>query len=74
MDVEAPQGLLRAFAQREDPRVNRTKRHSLPDILAIAICGVICGADGWVQIAKFGQCKLEWSRPSWNCPNGIPSH
>jgi predicted transposase YbfD/YdcC len=74
MDVEAPRGLLRAFAQLKDPRVNRTKRHSLPDILAIAICGVICGADGWVQIAKFGRCKQEWFKTFLELPNGIPSH
>jgi predicted transposase YbfD/YdcC len=74
MDVGAPCGLLRAFAQLKDPRVNRTKRHSLPDILAIAICGVICGADGWVQIAKFGRCKQEWFQTFLELPNGIPSH
>lgn len=74
MDVEAPRGVLRAFDQLKDPRVNRTKRHSLPDILAIAICGVICGADGWVQIAKFGRCKQEWFQTFLELPNGIPSH
>jgi predicted transposase YbfD/YdcC len=74
MDVGAPCGLLRAFAQLKDPRVKRTRRHSLPDILAIAICGVICGADGWVQIAKFGRCKQEWFKTFLELPNGIPSH
>jgi predicted transposase YbfD/YdcC len=74
MDVEAPRGVLRAFAQLKDPRVNRTRRHSLPDILAIAICGVICGADGWVQIAKFARCKQEWFQTFLELPNGIPSH
>jgi len=74
MDVEAPRGVLRAFAQLKDPRVNRTRRHSLPDILAIAICGVICGADGWVQIAKFGRCRKEWFETFLELPNGIPSH
>ena len=74
MDVEAPRGVLRAFAQLKDPRVNRTRRHSLPDILAIAICGVICGADGWVQIARFGRCKQEWFQTFLELPNGIPSH
>ena len=74
MDVEAPRGVLRAFAQLKDPRVNRTRRHSLPDILAIAICEVICGADGWVQIARFGRCKQEWFQTFLELPNGIPSH
>jgi predicted transposase YbfD/YdcC len=74
MDVNAPPGLLRAFAELKDPRVNRTKRHSLGDILAIAICAILCGADGWTQVAKFGRCKLQWFQTFLDLPNGIPSH
>jgi predicted transposase YbfD/YdcC len=74
MDVNAPQGLLRAFAQLEDPRMDRTRKHSLSDILALAICAVICGADGWVQVAHFGRSKEEWFRTFLDLPNGIPSH
>lgn len=74
MDVEAPKGPLRAFAELKDPRVNRTKRHRLTDVLAIAICAVICGADGWVQVAKFGRCKRKWFETFLELPNGIPSH
>jgi hypothetical protein len=40
MDVKAPRGLLRYFAELPDPRMNRTKRHLLGDILTIAICAV----------------------------------
>jgi predicted transposase YbfD/YdcC len=74
MDVEAPRGLLRAFADLKDPRVNRTKRHLLSDILAVAICAIICGADGWTQVAKFGRCKLKWFRTFLALPHGIASH
>jgi predicted transposase YbfD/YdcC len=74
MDVDAPGGLLRYFGELKDPRVNRTKRHLLLDIVTIAICGVICGADGWAQIAFFGRCKQEWFRTFLALPNGIPSH
>ncbi len=74
MDVTAPRGLLRAFVHLKDPRVNRTKHHSLGDILAVAICAIICGADGWTQVAKFGRCKLQWFRTFLELPNGIPSH
>jgi len=74
MDVEAPRGLLRAFAQLKDPRMNRTKLHSLTDILAIAICAVICGADGWAQVQQFGNCKKKWFKTFLDLPNGIPSH
>jgi predicted transposase YbfD/YdcC len=74
MDVEAPRGLLRAFADLKDPRVNRTKRHLWGDILAVAICAIICGADGWTQVAKFGRCKLKWFRTFLELPHGIASH
>ena len=58
----------------EDPRIDRTKRHQLLDIVTIAICGTICGADSWVDIELFGQCKEEWFRTFLDLPNGIPSH
>ncbi len=74
MDVDAPRGLLRAFEALEDPRMDRTKEHSLPDILGIAICAVICGADGWTQMEMFGQSKEKWFRTFLDLPNGIPSH
>ena len=44
MNVEAPRSLLHAFAKLKDPRMDRTKKHSFPDILALAICIVICSA------------------------------
>jgi len=74
MDVDAPRGLLRAFESLEDPRMDRTKEHSLPDILGIAICAVICGADGWTQMEMFGQSKQKWFHTFLDLPNGIPSH
>jgi predicted transposase YbfD/YdcC len=74
MDVDAPGGLLRHFGQLKDPRVNRTKKHSLTDILTLAICAVICGADGWAQVAQFGRCKFKWFKTFLELPNGIPSH
>jgi len=74
MDVEAPRGLLRIFGDVEDPRVERTKLHLLPDILAITLCVVICGADTWMEIELFGQAKIEWLRTFLALPHGIPSH
>lgn len=62
------------FAEVEDPRIDRTKDHELLDILVIAICGVICGADGWVGIEAFGNAKLDWLETFLDLPNGIPSH
>ena len=58
----------------EDPRIERSKRHRLMDIITIAICAVICGADSWVYVELFGQSKEEWFRTFLELPNGIPSH
>ena len=60
------------FAQMSDPRIDRTKRHNLIDILTIAICAVICGADSWVAIELYGCTKYEWLKTFLDLPNGIP--
>ena len=62
------------FQDLEDPRIERSKRHGLLDILTIAICAVICGADSWVHVEMFGKSKEEWFRSFLDSPNGIPSH
>ncbi|MDZ4876612.1 MAG: ISAs1 family transposase ISAsp2 [Chroococcidiopsis cubana SAG 39.79] len=62
------------FAQMPDPRVERTKRHQLIDIITIAICAVICGADTWVEMEIYGQAKHQWLKQFLELPNGIPSH
>jgi predicted transposase YbfD/YdcC len=62
------------FTQMEDPRVERTKQHKLIDIITIAICAVICGADTWVDIETYGSSKIEWLKQFLELPNGIPSH
>ena len=65
--------LLDYFADVTDPRVERTKLHKLEDILAIAICATICGAEGWYEMAFFGQCKQQWFETFLELPNGIPT-
>jgi hypothetical protein len=62
------------FSILPDPRVERTRRHNLQDILTIAICAVIGGADSWVDITTFGRSKEKWFRTFLDLPNGIPSH
>ena len=61
------------FEDLEDPRVERSKRHSLLDIITIAICAVIRGADLWVHVEMFGKSNEEWFRTFLDLPNGIPS-
>ncbi len=62
------------FSKVTDPGVERTKDHKLIDIIAIAICAVICGAEGWVDMELFGKSKLPWLKTFLELPNGIPSH
>lgn len=69
-----PLDLANYFAELEDPRIERTKQHILLDIIIIAICGMICGAEGWVEIEEFGKEKEEWLKSILELPNGIPSH
>ena len=62
------------FVDVEDPRIERTKRHQLIDVITIAICAVICGADSWVAIETYGKAKQKWLDHVLELPNGIPSH
>jgi len=62
------------FATLEDPRVERTKQHQLLDIITIALCAVICGADTWVDVEVWGRAKQGWLESFLSLPNGIPSH
>jgi predicted transposase YbfD/YdcC len=62
------------FSDIEDPRIDRTKLHKLIDILVIAICAVIVGADNWEDVEEFGEARLEWFQTFLELPNGIPSH
>lgn len=72
--IEVWDRLYDAFASVKDPRVENTKHHSLIDIISIAICAVICGADSWVAIETFGKAKQSWLERYLALPNGIPSH
>ncbi len=62
------------FAELPDPRIDRTRKHGLHDILVITICGVIGGADDWVSIERFAKAKRDWFETFLDLPHGIPSH
>lgn len=74
MKADAGRSVLDYFAELPDPRVARSRRHSLLDIIAIALCAAICGADSWVHGELFGKSKREWLATFLELPNGIPSH
>ena len=66
--------LMEHLRQVPDPRVERTRRHELMDLLVIALCAVIGGADNWVDVVQFGKAKKEWFATFLKLPHGIASH
>jgi predicted transposase YbfD/YdcC len=72
--MENNKRLIDFFADMEDPRINRRKMHNLVDIVAIAICAVLGGADSWNEIQDYGKSKRKWLVTFLELPNGIPSH
>ena len=62
------------FSKLEDPRIDRQKLHPLMDIIVIAICAVICGAETWVDMENFGKARIAWFKKFLELPNGVPSH
>ena len=67
------QSLVQHFQGIKDPRVERTKKHQLTDILVIAILAVIAGAQGWEDMENYGISKQPWLAEFLELPNGIPS-
>jgi predicted transposase YbfD/YdcC len=64
----------RFFARLRDPRRAHRRLHRLQDIVVIALCAVIAGAEDWQQIVTFGRKRLDWLRGFLELPHGIPSH
>ena len=66
--------LVEIFSQVPDYRVERSRRHALIDVITIAICAVIAGAQSYNQIADWGKSKFLWLRKFLDLKHGIPSH
>ena len=62
------------FASLTDPRRTRTRRHELLNMIILALCGTVAGADGWVEIANYAKTKLAFFRRYLHLPQGTPSH
>src|SRR5512133_2994486 len=73
MDRPATAKILCALKTMPDPR-HHNIRHKLIDILTIALFAVICGAEGWVDVARYGRSKEQWLKSFLDLPHGIPSH
>ena len=72
---ESPIATLHAhFEEVEDPRVAYLVDHDLLEIIIVAICAVICGANDWVAVESWGKTKFDWLKQFLEFANGIPSH
>ena len=66
--------LVDHFSKIKDFRLDRSKKHKPVDIMVIAVCAAICGADDWNAIDKSGTAWHEWFQEFTELPDGIPSH
>jgi predicted transposase YbfD/YdcC len=76
MCMRTPSSFQDHFASLSDPRSCHAPnlRHELIDILVIAVCAVICGAEGWEDIEEYGNAQAEWFAEVLDLPHGIPGH
>jgi DDE_Tnp_1-associated len=90
MKLKPKHSIIEHFDNIEDIRIERGKKHKLIDIITIsswcakpsgnkgvrasAICAVVCGADGWIDIEMYGIARKKWLDKFLELPNGIPSH
>ena len=72
--MQKENNLLSYFSGMNDPRIDRTKRHQMGDIIFIAIASVLCGAESWNDMQEYGEIKEDWLSSFLELPNGIPSH
>ena len=71
MGMLEPSSFQDHFAALSDPRRSNA-RHELIDILVIAVCAVICGAEGWEDIEEYGKAQAQWFEQLLDLPHGIP--
>jgi len=69
-----PRDMLDYLGLVPDPRVERTRKHELPELLFIALAAVICGAEHWTHVEEFGKANQPWLDTFLDLPHGIPSH
>ena len=76
MGMRAPASFQEHFATLTDPRCPQapTSRHRLMDILILAVCAVIGGAEGWEDIEEYGKAQAEWFADLLDLPHGMPGH
>jgi predicted transposase YbfD/YdcC len=74
MSIPVNASIVEHFQTLEDPRIERTKKHNLLDILVIAVCTLLTGGEGFQDMELFGKSKRAWLQTFLALPHGIPSH
>ena len=74
MTTGSPVSLKHHFAGLIDPRGQRSRLHELLDVVGIALCAVIAGAESWTAVEAYGHAKRDWLARHFRLTNGIPSH
>lgn len=74
LNLAADAPLLQAFATLPDPRKSRNQIYPLIDILAVAVIGILCSANDWVNVVKWANAYEDWFQSVGLCLNGVPSH
>ena len=64
--------LIEYLEDMPDPRMERTRRHKLIDILVIGLCSSLTGGEGFSNMVSFGKVRLDWLKSFLELPNGIP--
>jgi len=73
MPVRDPAAFQEHFKNLNDPRVERTRKHPLINIVFIAVCGVLSGANSFAAIEEFGLDRRTWFARFLDLTNGVPS-
>lgn len=73
-EKEAIVGLIERFSYLPDARVEGRTDHDLLDVVVLALCAVMSGAEGWDDIEDWGRAREDWLRRYLRLRNGIPGH
>ncbi len=74
METEGKTRLAEVFVGLRDPRQAKKVEHDLVEMLVVAVCAVLVGADDFVEIEEWANEKVDWLRHYLKLENGIPSH
>lgn len=73
MENNTSQTFISHFSTLKDPRINRKKLYPLMEILFVALCGTVCGAESWRDFVLFGKEKIDFLKRYFPFENGVPS-